>query len=553
MTFWNPVGCVLHLNFCATATRSSIIEAGHSYAGSSIITYRKENLDPVATTTTAPPTAYSQFLAHLAEIGAQGGLHLHACTRFSASLPQATPLQVLSYKVNCRKPLTPLKVITVVEEDMGGDSGQGDAKETSDMRGKATIRGKSKKTGASSEGCGHGEGPPPEIGSKVVLFDQANALLLGAEVELTVTFTGTVQPWCVGGIYAPSGRGKRPDQPILLTHFEVALAKYAFPCPDHPQYRLAWELRSLQLPAMYHTILTNGVQIGKKGLASQMAVQYSFSRVGVLPAYLLAFAAFAGDALDHVEGTLEVPLAAAYAEDATTDVVTCIPVRVLCTKGSGITSSTLHRTMRILVESVRLLQDFFHCPLPLCECPHLQLLFVPTMPYISGMEHHGCIFLNEAIFCEGGKAKGSQTVQTELIVHEVTHHWAGNAVGLPFPVKEGICQVLEQCFGDVILGKPMRKVTALSVVEDHIQDTEKGKEFTGHSYQYAHITIQNIVAENGFARFQIHMQQLMRAAVLEPAAEEETMGGREVMLLSGAPVPKPTYLSTEEFMHRMTN
>jgi len=32
----------------------------------------------------------------------------------------------------------------------------------------------------------------------------------------------------------------------------------------------------------------------------------------------------------------------------------------------------------------------------------------------------------------------------ELIIHEIVHHWLGNAVGLDLWIKEGLCQYFEQ-------------------------------------------------------------------------------------------------------------
>lgn len=45
---------------------------------------------------------------------------------------------------------------------------------------------------------------------------------------------------------------------ILLTHFEVRLARCAFPCPDDPHYRIKWHLQQLTLPLCYHTVVSNG-------------------------------------------------------------------------------------------------------------------------------------------------------------------------------------------------------------------------------------------------------------------------------------------------------
>ena len=88
-----------------------------------------------------------------------------------------------------------------------------------------------------------------------------------------------------------------------------------------------------------------------------------------------------------------------------------------------------------------------------CGRRSLNVLFVPLMP-IGGMEHHGNIFLNESIIRPPLKAVRSK-VEDEvitLVVHELCHHWLGNVVGMPFAVKEGLCQVLERAIGNILQG-----------------------------------------------------------------------------------------------------
>ncbi|EPY20939.1 hypothetical protein STCU_08769 [Strigomonas culicis] len=175
------------------------------------------------------------------------------------------------------------------------------------------------------------------------------------------------------------------------------------------------------------------------------------------------------------------------------------------------------------------------------------------MPYISGMEHHGCIFLNEDIYrTPSGKgaakrnAEAQKVAQTELIIHEIIHHWIGNALGLPFAIKEGICLLLEQCLGDVLLGKPMRKI-APPAGAAVAHKTEEGKEFTGHSYQLALASLQGLIGTVGFATFRARVRGLLSTHLHPVLQEVEEEGGMEVLRLRGTYVRMP-YLSTEAFL-----
>ncbi|KPA74373.1 putative aminopeptidase [Leptomonas pyrrhocoris] len=419
-------------------------------------------------------------------------------------------------------------------------------------------------------------------GSKLVLFERCDTLPLHSEVELTVQFTGTVQAFDHGGIYAArtEGTSNSAEDRALLTHLEVRFARCAFPCPDDPQYRLDWQLKSVQLPDSYTAVLTNGEEQGRRALTAQRAVQRSFAPCGPLPAYSFSFACFP-EPLEEVASTMAIPefaggIAEGLQSHAGTIPCATIPVRVLARRQARIPAATLERVLHITKEAVATLQQRFDCPLPLLQCRHLDVLLGPTMPFISGMEHHCCIILNETMYQSGKKASGgggsAEAEQTELIIHELAHHWMGNALGLPFPVKEGVCQVLEQCIGDTLLGKPMRKFkpdsaavapagatgnqdaavsTKTNPISQMIQAAEKGHEFTGSSYQQALKAIRHFVADRGFAVFERSLRHIVHAQVLLPTIAVEEQGGTQMLRCVGGDVPPPPYLSTEAFLRSM--
>ncbi|SYZ68415.1 aminopeptidase [Leishmania braziliensis MHOM/BR/75/M2904] len=606
---WSPIQCTLQLVFSRPNNGEAIL-AGSAYHGTSIIRYRREPYCDAAksnvSTTTSSKTSssgdnseYDNFLRHRRVIAEKSALHLHALTTAGGIYKDAKVLNVQSYQVRCVSPSAGaatgvLKVVSVEHED-GGAVAAGSSRSTTGsaakMKGNAMGSKKRGLAGVENDLHTSADAPSPaavDWGSKLVLFEGASSLPPFCEVDLTIRFVGAVQSFDHGGIYAARGTDSNPnteDVP-LLTHFEVRFARCAFPSPDDPQYRLDWQLKSIQLPSCFHTILTNGEERGRKQLLAQQAMQVSFAPCGPLPAYVFSFACFpdaaslestsaTGDGLDVLEGRLVIPK---FLGDITSSFSNApIPVRVLARRQARIATATLERVLRLTIDAVTALQQLFQCPLPLLQCEHLDVLLGPTMPYISGMEHHCSIILNESIYQAdkkaaigsrggGGANSNAEVGQTELIVHEVTHHWIGNALGLPFAVKEGICQVIEQCVADTLLGKPMRKYKADSggsakfnspspssstakLPKSTIQASEKGHEFTGASYQHARSAIKQLIADHGFDRFLLCLQQLLHKHVVIPMREVEEKGGIEVLRRIGADVAVSPYLSTREFLH----
>ncbi|CBZ29284.1 putative aminopeptidase [Leishmania mexicana MHOM/GT/2001/U1103] len=610
---WNPVQCTVQLVFSRPSSGAAI-RAGSAYHGTSIIRYRREpyrdtadSAAGTASSSAASPSEgnseYEDFLRHRRVIAEKNALHLHALTTAGGIYKDARVLDVQSYQVRCVSisadaGAAVLRVVSVEQEDAGAASaGSSTSGGAGKRKGSSKVWKKGGTDVAEHDAQTSGDSPTPaavDWGSKLILFEGAGSLPPFSEVDLTTQFIGRVQSFDCGGIYAAGGISSNPsteDVP-LLTHFEVRFARCAFPAPDDPQYRLEWQLKSIQVPSSFRTILTNGEERGRKELAAQQAVQVSFAPCGPLPAYVFSFACFpgiaevesmsaAGDGLEVVEGSLDVPKFAGDIVSGLSDTSnlshTPVPVRVLARRQARIATATLERVLRLTIESVIALQHLFQCPLPLLQCEHLDVLLGPTMPYISGMEHHCSIILNEAIYqpgrktaaAGGGSAHSTAEVeQTELIVHELTHHWVGNALGLPFAVKEGICQVIEQCVGDTLLGKPMRTYKADSSgsakpessspssstakpPKSTIRASEKGHEFTGTSYQHALSAIKRLVAEHGFDRFVACLRQLMHVHVVVPAIAVEESGGIQVLRYVRSGIATPPYLSTEQFLRNV--
>ncbi|KAG5472117.1 hypothetical protein CUR178_02789 [Leishmania enriettii] len=609
---WNPISCTLQLVFSRPSSGGAI-RAGCAYHGTSIIRYRREpyrdadSSDAETTFSSAASTPrgsseYDVFLRHRRLIAEKNALHVHALTTAGGIYKDAEVLDVQSYQVRCvsacdRAAIGLLKVVSVEQEDAGA-AAAGIRTISGAEKAKRSAKGfkKGSSTCRESDALKPSDSVEPaavDWGSKLIVFEGGDRLPPFSEVDLTVHFVGAVQSFDHGGIYAArsSDTHSSAEDVPLLTHFEVRYARCAFPSPDDPQYRLDWALASIQLPDRFQTILTNGEERGRKELAAQQAIQVRFAPCGPLPVYAFSFACFpdrgtpgngsaAAAGLEVVKGSLTIPTFAAAAALSRSDAgalsYTSVPVRVLARRRARIAPETLQRILRVTIEAVTALQQLFQCPLPLLQCEHFDVLLGPTMPYISGMEHHCSIILNETIYQAGkravtageggGVSSNAEVTQTELIVHEVAHHWVGNALGLPFAVKEGICQVIEQLVGDTLLGKPMRTYKADSgatvklessspssssnakVAKSVTQASERGREFTGASYQNALSAIKRLVAHQGFDSFVMCLRQLIHVHVVAPAIATDENGGVEVLRRMGAETASPPYISTEAFL-----
>lgn len=638
---WRPTHCTLQLNFLRPSEcgegQPQVLRAGDAYSGTSTIRYLRCDSKKDGGSTSPAVGSPTRNEPNVAIPRKEDGLHFHAITNIPHSLPKALPLTLQSMKVQMasqRSGAVSLKVLKVVDESNSisdgnkNNSGTGptgasrsdkhvkncEARKREKQSLKKQQRCKNSDEHNSMGGDGSCEQQADDPGSKYVYFEGGADMPAGSTVLLSIAFTGRVQAWDQGGIYAGEQKEGGAGSRVLLTHFEVALARLAFPCPDDPQeYRIVWQLQLLQLPAEYNMVVSNTTEITKKAVGSR-GMQYSFAPIGPLPAYVIAFAAFAGTvevleedlqlrglpAVEYIEQTTSGKSLSAH-DGRGNHAMRTVTMRVVTHATSGVTPPVLAQVAHTARDAIRLLEDFFDSPIPLQQLPFcsshssndhwgsdyyccewqqygggetLTIVVAPTMPYISGMEHHGCIFLNESIYSltqsVGGtgargasrsNAPGSETVveveRVELIVHELVHHWVGNALGMPFVLKEGVCQLMEQCLGDVIMGRPMRKVrpaatgantTASNINTDStktraddtnlvIVDAEKGKEFTFHSYQKALNTLRNVVSVMGFNVFKERMQRMYASEVLEDARSKTSS--------------LPPYVSATKFMAYM--
>jgi hypothetical protein len=412
----------------------------------------------------------------------------------------------------------------------------------------------------------HWVSPPPGLVPAAV----------GTVLEMHVTFTTRVRPTSdLAGIYVAGGSIQGQGPLTLATQFEVFHARTAFPCLDVPFIRQRLQLQLTVLPAslvwMNDPANSQGKGAGKQGqgewVSPASCTVLSEESLTPIPVYVAGFAVFhsyspsavAGGTAqgtrpgvnnkgtDPVEQLRQVTASeldilqrtiqrqgggdrnddeSSPASETDPSSVAGLQLTVIGRKGSNF---PLQSSLDILEQSVLLLTDFFRCAVPLRK---LDLIVLPSMS-LGGMENQGIIFLNEAV---GGSKKsgatsgGDQQIKSDiarLIVHEVTHHWLGNWIGLPFSVKEGLCQVLEESIGDVVLGLPMRKRkpatnaaaqpaesggSGSSSTSSPVAAVQQGKEFTGQTYQTALASTAECIALMGWSDFQKRMQWLVAKA-----------------------------------------
>lgn len=321
------------------------------------------------------------------------------------------------------------------------------------------------------------------------------------------------------GVYVIPAGGD--NAAFITTFFEVSNARRAFPCPDVPEAKLKWQL-SVQLPPSFgasSTVLSNTTVASMKAGSAKGGVTVNFQQtLAAIPAYTVGLFA-TSCAMRVARRDVDV---SPYGGPST------LPLAVYAAQGSLF---PVDLVLDVLERSVLLLAEFFAADdsAPFPAVSKLDAVAVPAM-LIGGMEHDGLISLSESASRAAAAAKsggkGDKSITDEslvcLVVHEVAHHWIGNMVGLPFGVKEGVCQVLEQAFGAACMGKPLRmprKSAAAAAAatgpssgrcsSSSRNAAEPGMELTGRTYQTALADIEGFAAGIGWDAFRAGLQRVI--------------------------------------------
>jgi hypothetical protein len=356
---------------------------------------------------------------------------------------------------------------------------------------------------------------PDPLGD-VVYVETAEALSAG-QWSLEVKFKGSVRGDNVG-VYA-CVPGSKKCGAVLATHFEVTEARRAFPCVDDIYCRAPFTL-SLVVPANVSYVASNAPESSRTSSADGVAITFETTRS--IPAYVYGFVVASIPAVKVLSRNVR-RYSAADASDT-------ITFEVVAIGDKPVHSFDLDSTLKFAVES------YTHQLTHLARCraletgdvesaeqwfalPHstIRIVALPVMK-ISGMENDGLIFLHASLGELQSKAAGKPRQQAtealaRFVAHEIAHHWIGNAVGLPFGTKEGVCLLLESWCAGLLLGRALvggasdakgaKAADDVAATAAHTKSHEAavGKELTDLTYQNSEAAMRRLAVTVGWDRF----------------------------------------------------
>lgn len=183
----------------------------------------------------------------------------------------------------------------------------------------------------------------------------------------------------------------------VYTLFVPDRARTVFPCMDQPDIKARFTL-SLTIPEEWEAV-TNARLVGREGH------RLTFAETEPLPTYLFAFAAGRFERTEYSEDGHTIGI---YHRE--TD-----PMRLAQIPDIG------HQ----VVFSLKWQEDYTGVAYPFQK---YDLVILPGFQF-GGMEHTGATFYNDnTIFLPANPTPDEQLRRTELISHETTHMWFGDAV-----------------------------------------------------------------------------------------------------------------------------
>jgi alanyl aminopeptidase len=190
-----------------------------------------------------------------------------------------------------------------------------------------------------------------------------------------------------------------------FTQFEPTDARRMLPCFDEPSFKVPFVLRVTTPKG--NVVVANSPEIEHSDVAEGKATEFRFAPTEPLPTYLFALAV---GPLEFREGPKEP-----------------VPIRVVTTRGKAklgdlaIEAATAH---------TKILVDYFGRPYPFAK---LDLLAVPEFGF-GAMENAGLItFREDRILLDPKRASSeARRALAVNIAHEVSHHWFGNLVTMPW-------------------------------------------------------------------------------------------------------------------------
>jgi len=194
----------------------------------------------------------------------------------------------------------------------------------------------------------------------------------------------------------------------VYTLFVPDRAHGVFPCFDQPNLKAQFDL-DLEIPEAW-MVATNGVEEEAEGKKASQNARPGFKHhlttlPTPIPTYLFAFAA----------GEFKYQT---YEEDGK-------KIGAYYRETDSLRIAQLPDIMHQVVFSLKWQEDFTGMPYPF---PKYDLVILPGFQF-GGMEHVGATFYNDnTLFLAENPTPDEQLRRTELIAHETTHMWFGDAV-----------------------------------------------------------------------------------------------------------------------------
>ena len=187
----------------------------------------------------------------------------------------------------------------------------------------------------------------------------------------------------------------------LYTLFVPDRARTVFPCFDQPDLKGRYSL-TLDLPAGWEAV-ANGAELARD--ESPARTRVSFRETPPLSTYLFAFTAGKWRKETRLRGNA--------------------PVSVYFRETDPAKTAQLEEVFSLIKESLDWMEAYTGIP---CPFEKYDCVVVPGFQF-GGMEHPGAILYNERrIFLGPSPTTAERLSRTELIAHETSHLWFGDAV-----------------------------------------------------------------------------------------------------------------------------
>lgn len=217
---------------------------------------------------------------------------------------------------------------------------------------------------------------------------------------------------CIEIEFTAGNQGLNRRDGYVYTLFVPDRAHTVFPCFDQPNMKATFDLE-LEVPQSW-TAVSNGFEKkisdvkkrqGTRDKAKKGCKHMSFGIDTPIPTYLFAFAAGEFSYQTYEEGGMKI---GTYHRETDTARIAQLP-----------------EIMHQVVFSMRWQEEFTTMKYPF---PKYDLVILPGFQF-GGMEHVGATFYNDnTIFLPANPTPDERLRRTELIAHETSHMWFGDAV-----------------------------------------------------------------------------------------------------------------------------